>query len=265
MKLLLKIMYDGTAYHGFQYQTNALTVQEVLTRSVSDSLGIECTVTGCSRTDAGVHALGYCAAVEPSDESKRGDAWCGIPTEKIHRVLNMGLPRDISVVGACTVSDEFHPRYDAVSKEYIYKICDSVAPDPFLVNRAYHIKRKLSDGQISVMNEAGAHLLGRHDFSGFMAQGSSVKDTVRDLKKLCVCRTGESELVITAAADGFLYNMVRILAGTLLDAAYGKINPSDIPDILESLDRARAGYTAPAHALYLNRVDYGQRIDFKAE
>lgn len=265
MKLLLKIRYDGGAYHGSQYQPGVPTVQGVLTEKVSQLFGFQCNVTGCSRTDAGVHALGYCATVEPTLEDMRGENWCSIPVEKIHRALNILLPCDVSVCGACAVPDDFHPRYKAVSKEYLYVINDSVYPDPFQRGRAYHLKRHLSDDSIKVMNDAAEALAGRHDYSAFMAQGSSVSDTVRTLFELSVKRADENTVHIVVRGDGFLYNMVRILAGTLLDTASGKISVDDIQNILESRDRTKAGFTAPAHGLYLRRVEYGEDIRFEAE
>jgi len=265
MKLLLKISYDGSAYHGFQYQPNAVSVQGVLTDAVTKAFGMECTVTGCSRTDAGVHALGFCAAVEPKDESLKGDVWCTVPSGKVHRLLNMHLPSDIAVIGCARVDDSFHPRYAAAAKEYVYKICDSVCPDPFKRDRAYHAKRRLTDAQIKVMNETGALLLGKHDFSGFMAQGSSVKDTVRTIYGLKVERVSEDEIRLSVKGDGFLYNMVRIITGTLLDVANGRLTADDVKQALEKCDRTHAGTTAPAEGLYLNRVFYGEEINFEAE
>lgn len=265
MKLLLKIMYDGTGYHGFQYQPNAISVQEVLTERISSAFGMPCTVTGCSRTDAGVHALGFCAAVEPADEALGREAWCTMPAGRIHRRLNTVFPDDIAVIGACITDDSFHPRYSALGKEYIYRIRDTVYPDPFDRNRAYQIRRTLSDDMIDEMNRAASSLMGRHDFCGFMASGSSVTDTVRNLKNLSVERVGEGEVILRAEADGFLYNMVRILTGTLLDVAYGKLSADDMEEILSSQTRSRAGFTAPAHGLYLNRVDYGDEVVFLAD
>lgn len=265
MKLLLKIAYDGSAYHGFQYQPGAVSVQGVLTDAVSKAFGMECTVTGCSRTDAGVHALGFCAAVEPKDDSLKGESWCTVPAARVHRLLNMHLPDDIAVVGCARVNDSFHPRYAAVSKEYIYRICDSVCPDPFKRQRAYHVKRRISDGQLRLMNECAGILLGKHDFSGFMAQGSSVKDTVRTIYDLNVTRASENEVMLSVRGDGFLYNMVRIITGTLLDAAYGRLNADDVRRALEECDRTRAGATAPPTGLYLNRVEYEENIFFEAE
>ena len=177
----------------------------------------------------------------------------------------MLLPNDIAVTGAAFVPDGFHPRYDAVAKEYRYVICDSVCPDPFMRNRAYLLKRRLDNSQIGIMNEAARHLVGKHDFSAFMASGSSVSDTVRTLYKLEAERAAEGAVHVTALGDGFLYNMVRILTGTILDAAFGKISPRDVPEILASRDRSKAGHTAPACGLYLMEVRYAEKIDFKAE
>lgn len=265
MKLLLKIRYDGSAYCGFQYQPNVSTVQGTLTEKISDAFGFPCTVTGCSRTDAGVHALGYVAAVEPADTKKRGKPWCNIPAGKVHRVLNMHLPSDISVMGAAFVPDTFHPRYDTVAKEYTYVIDDSVYPDPFLRDRAWHLKKQVTDRGLELMNEGAALLLGRHDFSAFMASGSSVTDTVRTLYCLKAERNDEGKLIVTARGDGFLYNMVRILTGTLLDVAFEKTDTVGLKKILEGCDRRFAGPTAPPCGLYLNDVTYSEKIDFIAE
>jgi tRNA pseudouridine38-40 synthase len=177
----------------------------------------------------------------------------------------MHLPSDIAVIGCARVDDSFHPRYAAAAKEYVYKICDSVCPDPFKRGRAYHAKRRLTDAQIKVMNETGALLLGKHDFSGFMAQGSSVKDTVRTIYELKVVRTSETEVTLTVKGDGFLYNMVRIITGTLLDAAWGRITAEDIKCALTECDRSSAGFTVPAQGLYLNKVEYGEKIEFLAD
>ena len=256
MKLLLKIRYDGSAYCGFQYQPNAPTVQGTLTEKISDAFGFPCTVTGCSRTDAGVHALGYVAAVEPADTEMCGKPWCNIPVGKVHRVLNMHLPSDISVMGAVFASDTFHPRYDTVAKEYTYVIDDRVYPDPFLRDRAWHLKKQVTDRGLELMNEGAALLLGRHDFSSFMASGSGVTDTVRTLYCLKAERNDDGKLTVTARGDGFLYNMVRILAGTALAVGYSRLPCDCYNDVFNTLDRAKAGDTLPPHGLMLNKVYY---------
>ncbi len=265
MKLLLRISYDGTAYCGWQYQPSGRTVQGVLTERLSQLFGTECLVTGCSRTDTGVHALGYVASVEPADASLGDGEWWRIPPGRIHRAAIRYLPADIAITGAATVSDGFHPRYDVVSKEYVYKISDSVCCDPFLRNRALMLGRRLTDAQLELMNSAAARLVGRHDFAAFMASGSDIVDTTRTLYRLETVRVSDSEVQLVAQGDGFLYNMVRILVGTLLDAAAGRMTPDEAETVLASRDRRRAGATAPACGLYLNKVYYAEDIDFSAE
>lgn len=265
MKLLLKLMYHGGAYHGFQIQPDVVTVQGTLMKCFEKAFGFPCKVTGCSRTDAGVHARGYCCTVEPDDGADVPEVWCTVPAGKIHRFLGIHLPSDVTVVGACYVDNSFHPRYNAKSKEYVYVIRDSVVCDPFLSDRQYQVKHYIDDAGLARMNEAAEKLLGYHDFASFVASGSSIEDTRRTLHRLDARRTGEFEVTVTAAADGFLYNMVRILTGTLLEVAVGKISPDEMTEILESRDRRRAGFTAPPHGLYLNRVDYGDSIEFAAD
>lgn len=262
MKLLLRISYDGGAYHGFQYQTNAPTVQEVLTSAISAVMGFPCSVTGCSRTDAGVHAVGFCASVEPADPVSRGDSWCPIPTKRIPAAINSALPSDVAVTGALECTDNFHPRYSVLWKEYGYLIHDGEYPDPFTRKYAYCLRRRLTADSIRLMNEAAEKLIGRHDFAAFMASGSSVSDTTRNLMRLEAERLDERKVVVYARADGFLYNMVRILVGTLLDVASGKKTPDDAFEILKHRNRNLAGSTAPAHGLCLYRVNYGAEIDF---
>jgi tRNA pseudouridine38-40 synthase len=168
-------------------------------------------------------------------------------------------------MGAAFADDSFHPRYNAVSKEYVYVIDDRVYPDPFMRGRAYRLKKALSEDQLRLMNSAASRLTGKHDFSSFMAAGSKVTDTVRTLYKLEIARSTDGCVRITARGDGFLYNMVRILAGTLIDTALGKIELDAIENILSSCDRSLAGHTAPAAGLYLNEVEYAESIAFLAE
>ena len=253
MKLLLKVAFDGASFHGFQAQPSDRTVQGVLTETFSSLFGEKMNVTGCSRTDSGVHAEFFALTVEP--EAAR-EGWLKIPPEKFHRAANDVLPGDISVLGAFIVNDDgFHPRYSVVSKEYVYRIEDAAAPSPFLRGRVYHTRRPLADADVTRMNEAAKGFVGRHDFSSFMAAGSKITDPVREVYTAEVARRG-GLVEFTVSANGFLYNMVRIMAGTLIDVAEGRLSPSDIPAVIERHDRAAAGATLPPDGLYLHGVKY---------
>ena len=263
MKLLLKIMYDGTRYAGYQAQTEFPSVQTTLTEAVGECFGFPCNVTGCSRTDAGVHALGFVCTVEPREN--RGEDWLTVPVGRVHRALSKYLPDDISVCGEAAVDDGFHPRYSVKRKTYIYEMYDTPFSDPFYENRAWHLKRRLTDEDIRKMNEGGAHLVGRHDFTSFMASGSKITDAVREIYSLRIERGSDGIVTLSVSADGFLYNMVRIITGTLADVAAGTIQPDEIGVILSAKDRTKAGRTAPACGLYLADVDYGEEIGWKCE
>lgn len=252
MKLFLKIKYDGTAYAGYQVQNNAPTVQKALNDAVSDLFGYDCDVTGCSRTDAGVHALCFCATVQKHGESSLETT---IPCEKIPYALNIRLPDDISVFHSSWVSEDFHARYSVTSKTYEYRINNSRFRNPFLLNKAYHYPKPVTDSEIALMNKAAKSICGKHDFSSFMASGSSVTDTVRTVHGCDVWRSGD-EIIVRISADGFLYNMVRIICGTLLEVAKGNIQYELIGTIIDSKDRRNAGPTLPAHGLYLVDVKY---------
>ena len=252
MKLFLKIKYDGSNYAGYQVQDNAPTIQAALNSAMRDLFGCDCDVTGCSRTDSGVHAKCFCATVQfkgtTSFETK-------IPCTRIPLALNFRLPDDISVFHAEMVEDSFHARYSVVSKTYEYHILNSPYRDPFLEKRAYHITKVISDEGIDDMKKAAKHFCGKYDFSAFMSSGSSVKSTVRNVKSCDVLTDGDL-LVIRISADGFLYNMVRIICGTLLEVGKGNIAPCDITKIIGSKDRTIAGPTLPACGLYLTEVEY---------
>lgn len=242
-RLLLTVRYDGTAYHGWQVQHNAVTVQQKLQDAVERITGVRSGLTGCSRTDAGVHAKMFCCAMD-SATPLRGEKLCA--------ALNAVLPRDIAVYDVKEVNDAFHPRYDAKGKRYEYVIYNGRQRDPFWEGRAVHVNRPLDE---RVLEAAAKGFLGTHDFAAFCASGSSVESTVRTVRAASVRREGDV-VIFAVEADGFLYNMVRIMAGTLLDIASGKIAANAVPAIIASCDRAQAGMTAPAHGLYLHTVFY---------
>ena len=247
MKYFCKIKYLGTAFHGFQVQPGKRTVQGVLCEALALCLKSEVRVTGCSRTDRGVHANEFCITVDAPTST--------VPPEKLPVAVARFLPTDLSLFFAKECGAEFHVRYDVVEKEYLYRIINSPIYDPFEFGRAAFVARPISDDGVSRMRQAAEHFIGRHDFTAFMAEGSDVVDRVRCVSSLSVDKK-DNLIEIRISADGFLYNMVRIIVGTLLDVAFGRKQPSDIPDIISSLDRSRAGMTAAAEGLYLNRVTY---------
>ena len=227
--LLLTIAYDGAAYHGWQVQENARTVQQVFQEAAGRVLGVCPSLKGCSRTDTGVHARQFCLSMKTEH---------AIPCGRLVDALNHFLPADIAVLSCREVPEEFHARYSCRGKEYEYCIWNARVRSPFLRARAYHYYYPL---QVEAMNEAAGHFLGSHDFSAITASKWR----------------WEGDMVIyRVAADGFLYNMVRILVGTMLYVSQGKIRAEEIPAILQSGDRSKAGPTAPAQGLYLNRVFY---------
>ncbi len=247
MKYFAKIKYLGTAFCGFQVQPNKRTVQGELCSAMDAVFGVPCKVTGCSRTDSGVHANEFCISVENEGGT--------VPPEKLPLAIARFLPDDISLIFAKICDDSFHPRYDAKGKEYLYRILNSKVCDPFEYGRAWFLPREITDGGIERMRAATEYILGEHDFASFMSAGSDTEDTVRCVDYLNIERCGDI-IEIRIHANGFLYNMVRIIVGTLCEVAFGRFEPSYIADIITSKDRMKAGMTAPAEGLYLNRVDY---------
>ena len=246
MKYFAKIRYLGTDFHGFQVQPKERTVQGELCRALAEATGVSCKVTGCSRTDAGVHANEFCITVE-------GDFT--VPADKLSVAVARFLPTDLSLFYAEECDSDFHPRYDVVSKEYLYKIKNERVYDPFYYGRAWFLPREIKEDQIELMRSAANYMLGKRDFSTFMSPGSDVEDTVRTIFYIDIQKIGTT-IDIRICADGFLYNMVRIIVGTLTEVAYGRIRPEEISAIIESHDRKRAGMTAPPDGLYLNKVSY---------
>lgn len=240
----LTIEYDGTGYHGWQSQVNAAAVQDVLCLAIKKLTGEEIILTGSSRTDAGVHALGQAANFFTASR---------IPAEKFAFALNSVLPEDIVIRKSEEVGKDFHSRFSAVGKRYRYLIFNSPFRSALLRQRAWHVFYPLD---VDAMEQGAKHFLGMNDFKAFMASGSSVKTTVRTISDISISSFPDPTLALEIAGDGFLYNMVRIIAGTLVEVGYGKIRPQDIPDIIISGDRKKAGKTAPAHGLYLMEVYY---------
>lgn len=247
MKYFAKIKYLGTAFHGFQVQPGLRTVQGELNAALNQAFGLPCRVTGCSRTDAGVHANEFCLTVECDGGT--------IPADKLPIAVARFLPEDLCLFYAEECSEDFHPRYDVKEKEYLYRIINRPIYDPFEYGRAWFLSRPLTDRGLELMREAAGHFVGKYDFSTFMSEGSDVEDTVRNVTALSVNKYGDL-IEIRISADGFLYNMVRIIVGTLTEVAFGRISPDSIPEIIASCDRSRAGMTAPAEGLYLNKVIY---------
>ena len=246
MKILLKIAYCGTAYCGWQVQKNGVSVQGLLCDAAKEIYGDGVKVTGCSRTDSGVHAKEYCCTLDLPMMAPE------IPESRIPAALNRHLPDDVTVYTATAVGDDFHARYSVKQKTYEYVFDNFEHKNPFLVGRAWHIPKKLDE---KIMDEAAKAFVGTHDFSSFMASGSSVQDTVRTVSYATVIRDGDL-VKFCVRADGFLYNMVRIMAGTLYEVSIGKIDKNDIPNIIADKNRKKAGITAPPDGLYLVCVEY---------
>lgn len=246
-KLLLRLCFDGSAYHGWQVQKNAITVQQLLQDALMRVFGTRPDVIGCSRTDAGVHANDFCCSFETGSK---------LSCEVIVRAINAYLPFDIAVKECFEVENTFHARYDTVAKEYIYKILDEEKRNPFLYKYSLHYSHKLD---CEAMYIASRSFLGEHDFTSFCSAGGSVKDMVRNVMLFEIERQ-DNLVILRIRADGFLYNMVRIMVGTLLYVSAGRIFYGDVANIITAHNRTLAGPTAPAHGLYLDRVFYKNDI-----
>ena len=247
MTYLAKIKYLGTHFHGFQVQPELRTVQGELNAALNLAFGLPCKVTGCSRTDAGVHANEFCVKVDCDGGT--------IPADKLPIAVSRFLPNDLSLFYAEECSEGFHPRYDVKEKEYLYRIINSRIYDPFEFGRAWFVARPITDEGVERMRAASKYIMGKKDFATFMAEGSDIVDTVRTVTNLSVEKNGDL-IEIRICADGFLYNMVRIIVGTLTEVAFGRFDSEEMADIIASKDRTRAGMTAPADGLYLNSVKY---------
>lgn len=242
-RIKLVAAYDGTNYHGSQIQNNGETIEGVLKKELSSLLQEEINLIGASRTDAGVHARGN---VYVFDTESR------IPPEKFTYALNARLPEDIRIQESCEVPGDFHPRHQDTVKTYEYRILNRKLPLPEYRLYAHFTYESLD---VEKMQEACRHFIGEHDFASFCAAGSQVESTVRIIYDLHVEKQGEL-LTISVTGNGFLYNMVRIIAGTLLKVGRGDIKAEDIPAIIEGKDRSLAGPTAPAKGLTLVEIRY---------
>ncbi len=241
IKLLIE--YEGTKYHGWQSQINALAIQDVIRNALKKLTGEDINLTGSSRTDVGVHAFGQVANF--TTESS-------IPADKFSHALNAVLPGDIVIKGSEETDMDFHSRYNSKGKKYRYLIHNSIYPSALLRNRAFHVKYDLD---VDIMDKASKYFIGEHDFSAFKSTGSSVKSSVRTIIEATVSKSGDI-IEFEIAGNGFLYNMVRIITGTLVEVGIGKLKAEDIEGIIKSKDRRQAGKTAPAHGLYLVEVYY---------
>lgn len=239
----LILTYDGTPYHGWQMQENAISVQQCLSEAIERIFGEKVTIYGCSRTDKGVHANKFCCNFRSNVTRD---------TEKIAYGLNAVLPESICVLSCFVANEDFNARFDAKGKEYIYKIWNSRRRNPFLLQKALHYPLPIDE---KLLNEQAKHYIGTHDFSAFCAAGATTLSNVRTVFDCSVTRQGDM-VIFAVRGDGFLYNMVRIMVGTLLDINEGKIEKGSIPSIIQSRSRLSAGVTAKAHGLYLNEVYY---------
>ena len=247
--LFFKITFDGSQFHGWQIQNDLRTVQGELKNAFKNLTGEDVAINGCSRTDAGVHALEYCFNVKTDTT---------IPCDSFPVALGSFLTPEILVLSCEEVENDFNAQFDAVSKEYEYVFLNTKVLSPFMYKKVCHYKYKKLDEEL--LNEASQFFLGEHDFSAFCASGATVVSKVRTIYSASVRREGDM-VIFKVRGNGFLYNMVRIMAGTLLYVAEGKIKKEEILKIIESGDRKNAGITAIPDGLYLNKVFYGSEND----
>lgn len=242
-RICLRVAYDGTNYHGWQIQKNAVSVEGVLKEALRELLKEDIELTGASRTDAGVHAIGNVAVFDTETR---------IPAEKIAYALNRYLPEDIVVHSSKEVPEDFHPRYADSKKTYEYRILNTAFPDPILRKYMHFYYGMLN---IDDMKKAAEYIVGEHDFASFCAAGAQVQTTVRTVYSLDIQK--EKDIItLSVCGNGFLYNMVRIIAGTLIEVGSGKMKPEKMKAVIDGCDRSLAGATAPAKGLHLIKIDY---------
>lgn len=239
----LIIEFDGTGYHGWQSQENAKTVQDTIEAAIVKITGEHSALAGSGRTDAGVHAIAYVANFRTTSR---------IPPERFSYALNSVLPDDITIVWSEEAHEDFHSRFSSTGKKYRYLVCNTEHRPAIMRNRTCHISEPLD---IKLMKEAARQFVGTYDFSAFMAAGSGVENAIRTIRSVSLEKHGEI-ISFEIEGSGFLYNMVRIIAGTLIDVGRGKIPPDAISDIIDGKNRNNAGKTAAASGLYLVEVYY---------
>lgn len=242
-RVKLTIAYDGTNYCGWQIQPNGITVEEVVNKALSKLTGENIVVIGASRTDSGVHAMGNVAVF---------DTETTIPADRIAMAVNRILPEDIVVMKSEEVALDFHPRYCDCEKTYEYHIVNTRIPIPTKRLTNYFVSYELD---IDKMREGAAYLVGEHDFASFCNIKTDVESTVRTVKELEILENGD-EITIRISGNGFLYNMVRIIVGTLIRVGRGFYQPEQVKEILEAKNRKAAGVTAPPHGLMLMEIRY---------
>lgn len=243
-RIKLRIEYDGTSYGGWQYQLNAPTVQNEIEKALLELTGEKIRVTGASRTDAGVHAKGQVAHFDTESP---------IPAERFSYALNTLLPMDIRIQESEEVPGDFHARFWTKGKSYSYLIWNNTHASALLANRAWSVYPPLD---VEKMRQAAAYLVGEHDFAAFCATGGQTKTTVRTINDLSIDDSAEHEIVIQVSGNAFLYNMVRIIAGTLVDVGSGRLPVTITEEMLKTKDRTIGGPTAPAQGLTLEAIDY---------
>lgn len=242
-RIMLVVAYDGTAYHGWQFQPNEITVEAVLNQALTELLGMDITVIGASRTDAGVHALGNVAVFDTDSR---------IPPEKFSYALNQRLPEDVKIQKSFQVPDDFHPRKSDCVKTYEYRICNREFPLPTKRRYSYF---QYGHFDLEKMRDGARHLVGTHDFTSFCSVNTVVEDKVRTITDIEIVRE-DTDIVIRVQGTGFLYNMVRIIAGTLIEVGKGMRAPESVKDALAKMDRQAAGPTAPPMGLTLVEIEY---------
>lgn len=243
VRVKLIVAYDGTNYCGWQIQDNGITIEEILNRELSSLLKEDIKVIGASRTDSGVHALGNVAVFDT--ETK-------IPPEKISFALNQRLPEDIRIQESCQVADDFHPRFCDTIKTYEYKIWNARFPNPIVRLYSKFVYYKID---MEKMQKAAEYLVGEHDFKSFCSTRTQVENTVRTVTEISFRREGDM-IIMKICGTGFLYNMVRIIMGTLLKCGMGMYEPEHVKEILEACDRQKAGPKAEACGLTLVGIEY---------